>query len=281
MAGTVSTIALSTASLASAGRDRHGAHHRVEPRRLRESDHPGTDVRLARSNADQRRPDGSRARAPSRSRHVRRRDGGRENRTACSSRCSPSGQSICTAAANPVQMTVGQVVTDVSGAGFCVHASSANARIRARSVSTIPPSRARPFRSRSSGQGIHAAASRGRVHLFPVDECAAGTRRTACLTTPPSRAFASVRASDSIPVSAPSGRPLPHVATSFGRSVQAALPGRRRPARSSTRTPSTTVRQPGHSHRPRRGDHEQGDRRRRHDQSRRRFYRRTSTSRSA
>jgi hypothetical protein len=36
------------------------------------------------------------------------------------------GQSICTGAAAPVDIAVGQVVTDVSGAGFCVHASSAN-----------------------------------------------------------------------------------------------------------------------------------------------------------
>ena len=37
------------------------------------------------------------------------------------------GQSPCIAAANPVDLAVGQVVTDVSGAGFCVHASSADA----------------------------------------------------------------------------------------------------------------------------------------------------------
>jgi hypothetical protein len=37
------------------------------------------------------------------------------------------GQSICTAAANPIDLAVGQVITDVSGQGFCVHASSANA----------------------------------------------------------------------------------------------------------------------------------------------------------
>ncbi len=37
------------------------------------------------------------------------------------------GQSICTAAATPVDLAVGQVVTNVSGDGFCVHASSANA----------------------------------------------------------------------------------------------------------------------------------------------------------
>ena len=37
-----------------------------------------------------------------------------------------AGQSICTGAAAPVDLTVGQVVTDVSGTGFCVHASSAS-----------------------------------------------------------------------------------------------------------------------------------------------------------
>jgi hypothetical protein len=37
------------------------------------------------------------------------------------------GQSICTAAANPVDLAVGQVITDASGQGFCVHGSSANA----------------------------------------------------------------------------------------------------------------------------------------------------------
>jgi hypothetical protein len=34
------------------------------------------------------------------------------------------GQSICTGAAPPVDLAVGQTVTDVSGQGFCVHASS-------------------------------------------------------------------------------------------------------------------------------------------------------------
>ncbi len=37
-----------------------------------------------------------------------------------------TGQSICTAAANPVELSVGQVITDVSGQGFCVHAATAN-----------------------------------------------------------------------------------------------------------------------------------------------------------
>jgi hypothetical protein len=35
-----------------------------------------------------------------------------------------SGQSICTNAANPVQLTVGQVITDVSGSGFCVRGNA-------------------------------------------------------------------------------------------------------------------------------------------------------------
>src|SRR6185437_3644030 len=34
------------------------------------------------------------------------------------------GQSICTGVANPVDLAVGQVVTDASGDGFCVHASA-------------------------------------------------------------------------------------------------------------------------------------------------------------
>jgi hypothetical protein len=38
-----------------------------------------------------------------------------------------TGQSICTAAATPVDLPIGQVLTDVSGQGFCVHASSASA----------------------------------------------------------------------------------------------------------------------------------------------------------
>lgn len=37
------------------------------------------------------------------------------------------GQSICTGAASPVDLSVGQVVTDVSGQGFCVHASTSGA----------------------------------------------------------------------------------------------------------------------------------------------------------
>jgi len=37
------------------------------------------------------------------------------------------GQSICTAAANPIELAVGQVITDASGQGFCVHATSTNA----------------------------------------------------------------------------------------------------------------------------------------------------------
>jgi hypothetical protein len=36
-----------------------------------------------------------------------------------------SGQSICTGLATPIELSVGQVLTDVSGAGACVHASSA------------------------------------------------------------------------------------------------------------------------------------------------------------
>jgi len=35
------------------------------------------------------------------------------------------GQSICTGVANPIEVAVGQVITDVSGQGFCVHASTA------------------------------------------------------------------------------------------------------------------------------------------------------------
>jgi hypothetical protein len=38
-----------------------------------------------------------------------------------------AGQSICTAAATPVEMSVGQVITDVSGQGFCVHATTPSA----------------------------------------------------------------------------------------------------------------------------------------------------------
>jgi len=38
-----------------------------------------------------------------------------------------AGQSICTAAATPVEMSVGQVITDVSAQGFCVHGATANA----------------------------------------------------------------------------------------------------------------------------------------------------------
>jgi hypothetical protein len=37
------------------------------------------------------------------------------------------GQSICTAAANPTELSVGQVMTDISGQAFCVHASTAGA----------------------------------------------------------------------------------------------------------------------------------------------------------
>lgn len=37
------------------------------------------------------------------------------------------GQSICTAVAEPVELNVGQVMTGISGDGFCVHASNANA----------------------------------------------------------------------------------------------------------------------------------------------------------
>jgi hypothetical protein len=35
-----------------------------------------------------------------------------------------TGQSICTGAANPTELAVGQVITDASGQGFCVHAST-------------------------------------------------------------------------------------------------------------------------------------------------------------
>jgi hypothetical protein len=37
------------------------------------------------------------------------------------------GQSLCTDVATPTDLGVGQVLTDISGDGFCVHASSANA----------------------------------------------------------------------------------------------------------------------------------------------------------
>ena len=37
-----------------------------------------------------------------------------------------TGQSICTGAATPIELNVGQVLTDVSGSGVCVHASSAS-----------------------------------------------------------------------------------------------------------------------------------------------------------
>ena len=37
------------------------------------------------------------------------------------------GQSICTGAADPVELNVGQVVTDVSAQGYCVHASTTGA----------------------------------------------------------------------------------------------------------------------------------------------------------
>ena len=36
------------------------------------------------------------------------------------------GQSLCTGTANPTELAVGQTITDVSGQGFCVHASSDN-----------------------------------------------------------------------------------------------------------------------------------------------------------
>ena len=38
-----------------------------------------------------------------------------------------AGQSICTGAANPLELGVGQVITGVSGAGVCVHATTAGA----------------------------------------------------------------------------------------------------------------------------------------------------------
>ena len=37
------------------------------------------------------------------------------------------GQSICTGSATPIELAVGQVVTDVSGSGLCVHASTTGA----------------------------------------------------------------------------------------------------------------------------------------------------------
>jgi hypothetical protein len=37
------------------------------------------------------------------------------------------GQSLCTGVADPVTLAVGQVITDVSGDGFCVHAAQADA----------------------------------------------------------------------------------------------------------------------------------------------------------
>src|SRR5262249_5092577 len=37
------------------------------------------------------------------------------------------GQSLCTAAATPVDLAIGPVVTDAAGQGFCVHASASSA----------------------------------------------------------------------------------------------------------------------------------------------------------
>jgi hypothetical protein len=63
------------------------------------------------------------------------------------------GQSICTAVADPIEVGVGQVITDVSGDGLCVHASSANAE-----YALVPfynePSPGAAITIQARGQGI-------------------------------------------------------------------------------------------------------------------------------
>ena len=61
-------------------------------------------------------------------------------------------------------LAVGQVVTDVSGAGFCVHASSAERRVRDHPVSTTPACRARRRSSRCAGR----ASRRCRFAVAPT-----------------------------------------------------------------------------------------------------------------
>jgi hypothetical protein len=62
-----------------------------------------------------------------------------------------AGQSICTAAATPVEMSVGQVITDVSAQGFCVHGGDGKRGVRVDPVLRFRESRARRRTSRCAG----------------------------------------------------------------------------------------------------------------------------------
>ena len=121
------------AESASSRRRRFDADHRAESGRVRQPDLAGADVHRARSVADQRRRERRRSRAASRRAHVRRRDGRREDRQRPRDRARDRAIAVHWRGA-PVDLAVGQVVTDVSGAGFCVHASSAGHRVRDHSV---------------------------------------------------------------------------------------------------------------------------------------------------
>ena len=87
----------------------------------------------ARSDADQPRRHGTRSRAATRIVDVGRRDVRRQDRTAFSSPCWRSANRSARARRLPVDLAVGQVVTDVSGDGFCVHARARH-RVRDRPV---------------------------------------------------------------------------------------------------------------------------------------------------
>lgn len=99
-----------------------------------------------------------------------------------------AGQSICTGAAEPTDLAVGQVVTDVSSQGFCVHASttgteyaivpfynagtpSASTRVDVRGFGVAPLSLPSPIVFPPSGIPVLAPA------IVPNDEFEAQLRR--------------------------------------------------------------------------------------------------------
>ena len=182
------------------------------------------------------------------------------------------GQSICTAAANPVDLPIGQVLTDASGQGFCVHASSANAEyaivpfynsgvpsatitvdVRGQGLTTLPV----PTSSLLPLRGLPTAPAKV---LSPDDDFEARLRRR-------ERNAGIGRHVH------PNSALTPNRSTS-AQSLASDEGARDRRRDDAQRQPHRLLHQSGLSNRQSRRDHEQGDRRRRHGEPRRRLHRR-------
>jgi hypothetical protein len=84
------------------------------------------------------------------------------------------GESICTGAASPVDLAVGQVLTDVSGDGFCVHASTDDAE-----YALIPY-----FNSTTPGERIQLAVTGQGLSTLAAPSASIFDRRPIAPTAP-------------------------------------------------------------------------------------------------